>query len=140
MVARDLRLEGGALRDFDFTFQPSLRGEQIETGEHLGRKWRHALNGGWISFDLRVLPDQPVSLVSTYWGGETGERNFAILVDGVKIADQSLRNNKPGQFFDQTYKIPPELTRNKTKITVRFQALPGNMAGGFYGLRIVRPE
>ena len=118
----------------------NMRGEQIETGEHLGRKWRHALNGGWISFDLKVLPDQRVSLVVTYWGGETGERNFAILVDEVKIADQSLRNNKPGQFFDQTYNIPPELTRNKTKITVRFQALPGNMAGGFYGLRIVRPE
>jgi uncharacterized protein len=116
----------------------NMQGERIETGEHLGRKWRHALDGGWISFELKVLPDQPVSLVSTYWGGETGARRFDVMVDGVKIAAQTLRNDKPGQFFDQTYEIPTELTRNKTQITLRFQAMPGNMAGGFYGLRVIR--
>ncbi|HEX6732504.1 MAG TPA: beta-L-arabinofuranosidase domain-containing protein [Pyrinomonadaceae bacterium] len=116
----------------------NMQGDRIETGEHLGRKWRHALDGGWISFELKVLPDQPVSLVSTYWGSETGQRKFDVLVDGVKIATQSLLNNKPGQFFDSTYEIPLELTRGKTKITVRFQAMPGNMAGGFYGLRMIK--
>jgi uncharacterized protein len=116
----------------------NMQGERIETGEHLGRKWRHALDGGWISFELRVLADQPVSLVSTYWGGETGARKFDVLVDGVKIATQSLQNDKPGQFFELTYALPFELTRDKTKITVRFQAMPGNMAGGFYGLRVIK--
>ena len=115
----------------------NMQGEQTETGEHSGRKWRHALNGGWVSFDLKVLPDMPVALVNSYWGGETGPRNFDILVDGVKIASQSLQNDKPGQFFDVTYAIPEELTRGKTKITVRFQAQPGNTAGGLYGLRVI---
>jgi uncharacterized protein len=116
----------------------NMQGEHLETGEHLSRKWRHALDGGWISFDLRVLPDQPVSLVSSYWGGETGARKFDVIVEGVKIATQSLQNDKPGQFFEVTYNIPLELTRDKTKISVRFQAMPGNIAGGFYGLRLIK--
>jgi DUF1680 family protein len=116
----------------------NLQGERMETGEHASRKWRHARDGGWLSFDLTVLPDQPVSLVCTYWGSETGARTFDIMVEGVKIATQSLGNDKPGQFFETTYPIPAELTRGKTKITVRFQARPGNTAGGFYGLRVVR--
>lgn len=118
----------------------NMQGERTEIGEHSGRKWRHARDGGWVSFELKVLSDKPVSLVCSYWGSETGPRNFDILVDGVKIATQSLQNDKPGQFFDVTYAIPEELTRGKTKITVRFQAQHGNIAGGFYGLRVISKE
>jgi hypothetical protein len=116
----------------------NMQGERIETDANAGRKWRHARNGGWLSFDLKVSPDQPVALVCSYWGSETGPRNFDILVDGKKIAAQSLQNDKPGEFFDVTYAIPPELTRGKNKITIRFQAQPGNFAGGFYGVRTIR--
>jgi hypothetical protein len=31
------------------------------------------------------------------------------------------------------YKIPPELTRTKQKVTVKFQAQSGGVAGGVYG-------
>lgn len=99
-----------------------------------------ATRDGWLSFDLKVLSDRPVSLVASYWGGETGPRKFDILVDGTKIGSQSLQNNKPGEFFDVTYAIPEELTRSKNKITIRFEAQPGNIAGGFYGLRTIRHE
>jgi DUF1680 family protein len=118
----------------------NMQGERTDAGEHSGRKWRHARDGGWVSFDLKVMPDKPVSLVCSYWGSETGPRNFDILVDGVKVASQSLQNDKPGQFFDVTYSIPEQLTRGKMKITVRFQAQPGNTAGGFYGLRVIHRE
>jgi len=118
----------------------NMQGEKTETGEHSGRKWRHASDGGWLSFDLKVSPDRPVSVVASYWGGETGPRKFDILVDGTKVGSQSLQNDKPGEFFDVTYAIPPELTRGKNKITIRFEAQPGNIAGGFYGLRIIRHE
>ena len=118
----------------------NLQGERMETGEHSGRKWRHALNGGWISFDLKLSLDQPLSLVTTYWGSETGARTFDILVEGVKIATQSLQNDKPGEFFDVTYAIPEDLTRGKSTVTVRFQAKPNNIAGGLYGVRVLRRE
>jgi hypothetical protein len=118
----------------------NMQGERTETGENSGRKWRHARDGGWLSFDLKVSPDRPVSLVASYWGSETGARKFDILVDGTKIGSQSLQNDKPGEFFDVTYPIPEALTRGKNKITIRFAAQPANIAGGFYGVRLIRNE
>jgi hypothetical protein len=100
------------------------------------RKWRHARDGGWLSFDLKVFPDRRVSLVTSYWGSETGPRKFDILVNGTKIASQSLRTTKPGEFFDMTYPIPESLARGKNKITIRFEASPANIAGGFYGVSL----
>ena len=118
----------------------NMRGEQTTTGEAMGRRWRHALNGGWFSFDLKVPPEKPISLICTYWGSDGGARTFSILVDGVRIATQSLANNKPGEFFDVSYAVPEGLSRGKEKITVRFQAEPGNTAGGLYGLRAMQRE
>ncbi|HKR22739.1 MAG TPA: DUF6805 domain-containing protein, partial [Pyrinomonadaceae bacterium] len=90
--------------------------------------------------DLKVIPDQPVAVVCSYWGSETGQRTFDILADGIKVATQSLGNDKPGEFFDVTYAIPAEVTRGKNKITVRFQAHPDNTAGGFYGVRVIKKQ
>jgi hypothetical protein len=116
----------------------NMQGERLESGENSGRKWRHARDGGWLSFDLKVAPDEPLAVVCSYWGSETGPRTFDILADGIRIGTQSLGNDKPGEFFNVTYLIPPDLTRGKSKITVRFQAQPGNTAGGFYGVRVIK--
>jgi hypothetical protein len=114
------------------------QGEKTNAGEWQYRKLRHATDGGWFSFQLKVTPDRPVELVCTYWGGETGRRTFDILIDGKPIATESLSQNKPGAFFEKTYAIPQELTRGKQKVEVRFQAHPGNFAGGLFGARVLR--
>jgi hypothetical protein len=36
------------------------------------------------------------------------------------------------------YKIPPELTRGKTKVTVKFQSYPDGIAGSLFGLVILK--
>jgi uncharacterized protein len=115
----------------------NMQGERTQAGEHSGRKWRHATDGGWVSFDMKVPADRGVELVATYWGGDAGGRTFDILVDGVKVATQTLDNDKPGQFFEVSYPVPEELTLGKQKVTVRFQARPGATAGGLYGLRVL---
>ncbi|MCL6473516.1 MAG: hypothetical protein K6U75_00485 [Firmicutes bacterium] len=89
---------------------------------------------------MAVLPDEPVELLCIYWGSDTGNRVFDVLVDGVKIATQTLNNNAPGKFFDVVHPLPAELTRGKSKVTVRWQAQPGAMAGGLFGFRILRRE
>jgi hypothetical protein len=118
----------------------NMQGERMDAGEHSGRKWRHARDGGWLAFDLKVLPNEPVAIVCSYWGSETGRRTFDILADGIKIGTQSLGNDKPGEFFDVMYTIPEDVTRGKSKITIRFQPHPGNMAGGFYGVRVIKNQ
>ena len=70
--------------------QHALEGESMAAGPHLNRTWRHAADG-WFSYRLKVLPDRPVVLSATYWGSDSGRRTFDILVDGQKIATQTLR-------------------------------------------------
>jgi hypothetical protein len=101
-----------------------------------------ALNGVWVPFytlhKMAVDPHQPVALVVTYWGGVWHLRVFDVLIDGEKLATQRLLNDKPGDFFDQAYSIPTELTADKTKVSIRFQSRPGDIAGGIFGLRLMR--
>ncbi len=117
-----------------------LKGEKTGVGEWKGRKWRHATDGGWFAFDLAVIPDTPMELVVTYWGGEEGARDFDILVDGKKIATQRLHMDRPGEFFDVVHAVPEKLTRGKERVNVRFQGHPGNFAGGVFGVRMMKPE
>jgi len=115
----------------------NLQTDKSESGELGGERWRQAFTGGWFSYDLKVLPDRPMVLVGRYWGSETG-RTFDILVEGTKIATQTVNVNFPGDFFDVEYKIPPGLTRGKVKVTVKYQAPSEGVAGGLYGLVMLR--
>ncbi len=117
-----------------------LQGERTQAGPHLDRHWRHANRGGWFSYTLKVLPEQPVILTCSYWGSESGARTFDILVDGKRLATRTLNNDKPDSFFDVDYKIPVEWTRGKQMVTVRFQAHADNMAGGVFGCAIMKPK
>ena len=133
-------------RTVDF-FQPgemqperdhNFQGEKTETGEHNDRKWRHASDGGWFSFTMKTLADAAQELHITYWGGDRGNRVFDILVDGQHIATGRLEGKRPNEFYDEVYPLPPELMRGKGSVVVRFQAQPGNLAGGIYGARLVK--
>jgi DUF1680 family protein len=117
-----------------------VEGERTSPGEANGRKFRHATDGGWFAFDVGVSPDEPTELVVTYWGSESGPRAFDVLVDGEKIATQSLGQDRPGRFWDRVYALPPELTSGKSKVKVRFDAHRGNFAGGVFGVRTVKAE
>ena len=114
-----------------------LRSEQSEIEDFADRKCRLARNGGWFSYEVAVDPAVPVALTVTYWGGVWHLRVFDLLIDDENVATQRLLTNKPGDFFDQVYAIPPELTRGKTKIIVCFQSRPGDIAGGIFGLRVM---
>jgi hypothetical protein len=118
----------------------NLKGERTSAGQHLGRKWRHAVAGGWFSFEMTVAPDAKNALLCTYWGSDRGGRTFDILVDGKKVATEELLGKAPGEFYDVTYSIPPDLTRGRGKVTVKLQAHPRNTAGGLFGARVLKGE
>ncbi len=117
----------------------NLQGEQTQSGSHAGRNWRHAGNGGWFSYDIKVLPDKAMTLQCTYWGGDV-LRTFDVLVDGRKMAAVTLNNNKPGQFFEAECRLPSSLTRGKDKVTVKLQGHPGSTAGGLFGCIMLKDE
>jgi hypothetical protein len=103
-----------------------------------GRNGRDARTGGYFSFSMKAKPG-PLVLEATYWGDERS-RVFDILVDGNKIATQSLDSLKPGEFVDVDYTVPEELTRGKTSLIVRFQPHDGHSAGPVFGVRLFTPS
>jgi len=112
-----------------------FQGENAAEGYFEGRRWRAARNG-WFSFEVKVLPDQPLLLVCTYRGSEGANRTFDILVDGEKIATEKLEIH-PTEFIDLEYPVPESLTRGKERITVKFAAHAGALTGALFDLRIV---
>lgn len=115
-----------------------MRGERTGAGDFGDRKYRHATDGGWFSWKTKVLPGEPQELRVTYWGSDSGNRVFDILVDDQKIATQRLERKQPDQFYDEIYPLPAELLQGKSSVIVKFQGHPGNYAGGVFGLRVMK--
>jgi hypothetical protein len=108
------------------------RGESTGHWDHEGRKIRE-IRDGWFSYEMKVLPDRPMVVAFTYLGTEGRQRTFDILVDGVKVATKTAEYH-PTELLDAEYAIPPELTRGKQKVTVRFQA-PGATSAAIFEVR-----
>jgi uncharacterized protein len=102
-----------------------------------GKSGREARQNGWFSYDLNVSPNQPVTLVCTYRGSEGRRRVFDILVDGEKIATETLAYH-PTELFDVEYAIPETLTKGKTHVTVKFQPQAESATAAIFDVRIVR--
>lgn len=118
----------------------NLQGNNTQSGRFRERLNRVAHRGGWLSYDLKVLPDKPNVLLVEYWGGFPGTKTFDIQVDGEKIATENIANKKDGFFILVEYPIPDGLTRGKNRITVRFQPHPGHRAGPFFDIRIIHQQ
>lgn len=103
-----------------------------------GRKARGAERGGWLSFEMGVEQEQPMSLVLEYWGGFTGSKTFDILIDGQKIATENISGKKDGFFIDVHYDIPEAITKGKEKVTVKLDPHLGHRAGPFFYARTIR--
>lgn len=111
----------------------NLQGENTRVDKSGG--WRDA-EDGWFSYDLKILPDQPMELVLTYHSKDGGNRQFEIWVDDTKISDHSLRTETFDLFIDHPYPLPASVTHGKKKVTVKLCASPGNIAGGIFGCKI----
>lgn len=117
----------------------NLRGENMASGSFSGRSWRHASDGGWLSYDLKVRPELPMTLVVTYWGSDSGPRTFDVLVDSTRLETRTLNMDRPGEFFEVELALPRDLVTGKERVTVRFDAHPGQTAGGVFGCEVLRP-
>ncbi len=111
----------------------NVQSDKSTAGDFNNRKWRDARDGGWFSFDMKT-PAAASDLILTFWGSESGNRVFDVLINGKNVGTIRLDNNKPNQFFDMAFPLP----EGGDKITVKLQAHPGAMAGGLFGARVVK--
>tara|TARA_Y100001933_G_scaffold249523_2_gene284613 strand:- start:14 stop:967 length:954 start_codon:yes stop_codon:yes gene_type:complete len=110
------------------------------TGEFNGRTYRH---GHDFSYQMRVPPERDASLVVMYWGSDV-RRVFDVIADDRVLATQELMNNRPGEFYEETYAIPADLISGKTDgfgrkvetVSIRFRSRNNDVAGGVFGIRV----
>ena len=140
-AARRKEIEGRTIDTVDVSSDASeqahaFKGEGAGQGFVEGRRWRDARTG-FLSYTLKVHSDRPLTLVCTYRGSEGQRRVFDILVDGQKVATESLEYH-PTELLDKEYKVPEALTRGKTHVTVRFEPQPNARTGGVVEIRTVQ--
>lgn len=114
-----------------------LQSQGSRTGDNYSDAWRDAFDGGFFSFALLATPNEENELRVRYWGGDAG-RTFDIFVNDALLATQELVGKPVNAFFEASYLLPLSLTQGQTRVRVRFQARPGDVAGGIYGARMLR--
>ena len=114
-----------------YEFSHNLQSENSTSGSFNGLIYRDALSDGWFSYDMAVDNTVTNYLKVKYFSGDVGRR-FKIFVDGEVLADVTLENPYPNNFYDVYYEIPQEMIGDKNKITVKFQAETGSFAGGIF--------
>ena len=114
-----------------------FRGEGSEAGVHRGRHWRHA--SGWFSYDLSDPYAEAALLRITYFGLDR-DRTFDVTLDGVPVATVALDGTRGDAFYTVDYEVPAAALAEAEDgtLTVRFEAHPGSVAGGIYGVRLLR--
>jgi hypothetical protein len=114
----------------------ALRHEGSATGPHLGRVWRHAEQ--WMSWEMVVLPNEPMVLRVVYWGADVG-RTFDVVVEGETVATQTLDGRWGPRFVAVDYPIPMRLTWGKNRATVKLAHREG-LVGGVFGCAMLRGQ
>ncbi|UII19583.1 glycoside hydrolase family 127 protein [Fulvivirga ligni] len=118
-----------------------LKTENSEKGVHLDQFWRDAKNGGYFSYELDTQGETALALRVLYWGNERGERHFDILIDNEKLASEDLSAKWNAEEFKPVeYRIPAGMLEGKKRITVKFKADKNAVAGGVFGVRLVRQD
>lgn len=116
-----------------------LQAERSEMGIHQGRHWRHA--EGWFSYVLNDKAQEAAAVKITYFAGDSG-RNFTISINDTVIADVSLQAKPGDDFYTVDYPIPAKLIEaaKNGKLVLKFTAKKDSIAGGIYGVRLLRAE
>ena len=116
----------------------NLTSERNDVRTQNDRGTRQPLSGGWLEFDLKVDPNEPVDLVITYWGNERSRTDFEIFADKVKVASESLEGRPQNRFYDLTYALSKDVTLGKSKIRIRIEpskSSAGPIIAGAFSIR-----
>ncbi|MCU4163496.1 glycoside hydrolase family 127 protein [Marinilabiliaceae bacterium A049] len=112
-----------------------FKGEKTNSGLNGERFWRDA--SGWFSYQLNDKKAQARILRIEYFSGDAG-RKFRIEMNGNLLVNVSLEANNDGFYFID---YPLDNIKDKIntgKIELKFIAEPGSIAGGIYGVRLMK--
>ncbi|MBE0337342.1 glycoside hydrolase family 127 protein [Paenibacillus sp. 23TSA30-6] len=120
-------------RDHAFT------GEHVSLGSIYNRKYRDTWPGGWFSFVMKILPDEPVQLAVTYLkDADRPYLDFDIIADGQILEEGKLESEEMNKFETFVYELPLSVTAQKDEVTIQFKAHPLGKVAKVTGLRVIR--
>jgi len=112
------------------------KGEGGDAGIAPAGRWRHAKS--WFSYVLSDPKREAVALRLSFSPQDAGRR-FDIEINGQQIAAVTLEPHSGQQVYTRDFAVPPALVASSNgKLEVRFVAREGSIAGGLYGLRLLR--
>jgi DUF1680 family protein len=118
-----------------------FKAEGGDAGINKGQHWRHA--SGWFSYDLKDKKGEARILRLSFSTQDAG-RKFDILLNGQPLAAVELDAKAPQEIYTRDFAVPPELAMAAAaqggKVELKFVARAGSVAGGLYGLRLLRAD
>ncbi|MBP1907536.1 DUF1680 family protein [Paenibacillus turicensis] len=118
-----------------YELEHHVQGENTTVTVWDGYTGREAENGGWFSYRMKVLANQPNYLAVTYFSGNNG-KEIEIYVDDTLIVSETLMTEQTRAFYVKRYLIPTELTSDVNEIVVRF-VMPNKRNGIYDILRVM---
>ncbi|MEO8110914.1 MAG: beta-L-arabinofuranosidase domain-containing protein, partial [Ginsengibacter sp.] len=117
----------------------AMQSDKSRSGTANDNLYREASGSGYFSYNLATNGEANLTLMVRYWGAEWGNRKFDIYVDDEKLVTEDNTGKwNQSKFFDIEYPIPENMLKDKKYVRVKFQALPGNTAGGIYYIRLIK--
>lgn len=99
-------------------------------------RWRHATK--WFSYTLNDPRLEAKALRLTFSPTDAG-RQFDVSINGVAIAQLTLEAQGGAELYSRDFAIAPQLAgASNGKLVLRFVARAGSIAGGLYGVRLLR--
>ncbi len=109
-----------------------------------GEKARITEPGGEFSFKLNVDGSGTPQKLAVQYSGENGPAKgqnllFRVLADDTPLMVQGLNRNLAQNFFEEYYRIPPELLKGKREVTITFRAYDEKCSvGEVYDAAVIR--
>jgi DUF1680 family protein len=108
------------------------------TGFHQEEGWRDARSDGFFSYNLMTQGIEDLYLMVRYWGNESGNRTFDILLDDQLLFTENVTGQwNKSEFVNVEYPIPATMVAGKESITVKFQPKTNHVAGGVFYIRLL---
>lgn len=113
-----------------------FKAEGADAGLNKGVRWRHAT--GWMSYELNDKQHLAKRLRLTFSALDAG-RKFDLFINDQLIQTIQLTGDSPQELYTRDFAIPQKLVRSSNgKLVVKFVAHKNSIAGGFYGLRLLK--
>ncbi len=114
-----------------------FKGEGAENGIAPAGRWRHARK--WFSYVLND-PKTEARVLRLSFSTRDAGRRFALQLNGQHVADIELASDASrDEIYTRDFALPAALVQAAGgKLEVKFVAQPGSIAGGLYGLRLLR--